>query len=353
MSYKVSIIDNNLLRAITRIGDYNKYVKYFDEANKRQLVSAETRLTISPAGTLEFLGMKLPKVDIETSDLEASASHLLKRLPIDYSQVHILRARLMDRYEKSLIATNCYSKQVFSKSIGNLKQYIDPQLRTFIFDLLKKNLFNLDGRMLLYNRVALDRSLQYRWQNKFEDYIQASLLSDLVHSYESKIGFGSLRGLSRLWMVFSAMVDQRVKKGEFIGNLKAEDILKNNQITRDILKLDKTGDFLDVEAYHLLNIGKFEDDENHPVLFATMDPVDSILIRIGLFKSFLKNAFEAARNIDPTREGYFKLGRVLVFNTNIKVEYDILVTDVEPLLDMMGDKRIEDWLSNKKEIFQQ
>lgn len=215
MPYQVSLIDNNLLKLISRAENYQKYIKYHETLTEIGLVDRSTRLILTPAGMLEFLGINLPSVDIETSDLEAVANRLVSEEIMDFSQLNNLRVKLMDRYEKALVKSNCFSKQFLSRTIGITTNYISPELRPFLIDLIKGNLFPSDGRRLLYNRVALDRSLNYKWNNKsVENYIQASILSDLVHSYEMKIGYSSLRGLSRLWMDFSAMVDQRRRKGE-------------------------------------------------------------------------------------------------------------------------------------------
>lgn len=118
-----------------------------------------------------------------------------------------------------------------------------------------------------------------------------------------------------------------------------------------MLRLDSRADFLDAEVYHLLTFGKYEEEEYRPILFSTMDPIDSILVRVGLFKSFVRNAFEAAQKADLFRGTYLNQGRVLVFNMEMEITYDFAVSEVDSLLDVLGEMRVEDWLQGLKQKF--
>ena len=80
-----SIIDNNLLRKLTRKRHYQNYVLYWAEVTRLNLINEKTQLFITVSGSLEFLGQTLPPISVAK--------------PNDYND----RARVIADKEKKLV----------------------------------------------------------------------------------------------------------------------------------------------------------------------------------------------------------------------------------------------------------
>lgn len=370
-TFRQSIIDNNLLRKLTKNGGYDKYTKYWNEITERNLIDSNTQLFITIGGSLEFLSQSLPLVEPRNPDyFHDRANKILAkaRSEINYDEIQQLRADLLTEIENILKETHAYSKSKISTWIGEQRKYTDVQLQDMVFNIIKSNLWQNKGRNVIRNRIALDRTLLFRWPSDFEEWLYPAYMMDLHHAYEMGIGYGSMRGLEFVWKNFCKemrkKIQDRRKKLRNSTPTEREELLKEpllgtmplEQIEENIFAITKaagfaaTGDFLDVEAIHYLAVGRFRNDNCEPILFATQDPVDKFLVRIGLFRSLYMLSYQMIKKDDsavpPAHPGV-----ALIFDEHIQIEYMIPIAEVDPLLTTSGDILLGDWLQEMKTKF--
>lgn len=347
--FEVSIIDNNLLRAITKKGKAHLYEKYYYAMNGNNLIDGATDLVVTPAGTLEFLGQTMPALSLEQEgQIRQEAIALSKAKPFNYDKLQLLRKKLLDLYDDYLKNNHFYSKSKFTTWTSQQRAHTDEALKDWIFKFIDGNTQRHPERMIICNRVALDRAYGFSWPVEIHDFIFPAYLADLHHAYDYKIGYGSMRGLRRIWTDFVETLDRKLRSGTKMGSLPESEIRKNVEAVNKALSFDTKGDFLDVEAIHYLCVGRFHADEQlRKVVFATQDPVDKFLIRLGVFKSFYKLSFESVHK--DGRPMNLAEGVAVVFDSEVKIEYIFDVASISPLLDHLGNVEISEWLREIKE----
>lgn len=370
-TFRQSIIDNNLLRKLTRNGGYDKYTKYWNEITGRKLIDSDTQLFITIGGTLEFLGKSLPIFEPRNSDYfrDRAKKILAKdRSDINYDEIQQLRGELLIEIENILRETHAYSKSKISTWIAAQRPHTEEHLKDMVFNIIEGNLRFNRGRDILRNRIALDRSLLFKWPSEFEDWLYPAYLMDLHQAYEMGLGYGSMRGLEFVWKNFckemrKKIQDRRKKlrdstptekeellKEPFLGTMPLEQIEKNILAITEAAGFAATGDFLDVEAIHYLVVGRFRNDNCEPIVFATQDPVDKFLVRIGLFRSLYILSYQMIKKDDSAVPPGHP-GVALIFDEQIQIEYMIPIAEVDPLLTRSGDILLGDWLQEMKTKF--
>jgi hypothetical protein len=359
-----AIIDNSLLRKLTQPGNFGLYEKYVKSLQMHGYLNEETRLHLSPAGVLEFLGQKMPILGpADPTEYEKRALEILQQSPISPDAVMLLRTSLLQEFEAILRSQNAYSKSKMAEWIKKRKALTEPKLRGMIFDIIAENFTTNRGRTLLYRRVALDRTFLFSWPPDFERILFSTFLADLNYAYETGRSYGSTRGLALIWLDFEKKIratavdnkktgpsstitdktgpDSEISNGLLKGNL--------NEVNSK-LKFKAGGDFMDVEAIHFLCVGRFFKNECQPVLFSTQDAADDLLIRISLFKS-LNNFAHQCSTGDNSTNAPGKAGLALQYDSDINIRFAIDIERVEPLLDILGKVKIKDWLKEKRGSF--
>ena len=351
MNFEVSIVDNNLLRRISKIGNYALYSKYYQKIRDDGYLTQSTKLIVTPYGILEFLGLSIPPLSISADSIYEEAKRLSHVSPFDFTKFSKLRGRVIKLYENELRSLNLYSKSRFSKLIGEQKKYTEPILADWLFNFIKENVFNNDNRSVIYNRVALDKSYTYVWPIEISSEVHTVYMADLGDSIELKVSIGSMRGISRLWKGYTLTVENHLREGRDLGKLEKSYLLQNLQKSRDAVDFKNEGDFLDVSAIHELCIGRYEGGVLKPILFCTEDPAGKLITRISIFKSIYINAMEMTHKEDTSWKTVAQEGICLVFDEQVNLQYKIPISEVEPLIYKIGDEKYDDWLNNQMNKF--
>lgn len=347
LAFKVSIVDNNLLRLVTDNGNAHLYENYFYALEGRQYLNVdETRIILTPGGALEFLAIPLPVLSLANEvSMQAEAKALLAAEPFDAGAFNRFRARLMNSYEKELRRSHPFSASKISRAIGTRRSYIDPLTEEFIIPLLKGAVGDQDGRNHLYSRTAIDRTYLFPWPQGFKKTIMQAYLADAYAAFHAEIGFGSMRGFEFIWKDFS----RHILGKERVYRLDRKAVEADVAYISNCVSFKTKGDFLDVEAIHYSVVGRFHQGSLEPVIFSTNDPVDGLLIRLGVFKSMYIATHQMVTKEEtlPT----MAQGIVMVFNRQAQPEFEIHVDKIPAIVDTVGNRPIQDWLQDLKTQF--
>ncbi|MGZ6452057.1 MAG: hypothetical protein ACXWR0_11315 [Bdellovibrio sp.] len=372
MIFDKTIIDNNLLRRITQIGKYDLYEKYVVQLVRRKLIEIPSaKLFFTPAGVLEYLGQKIPIIETAKSEYyHSKAAEIIANPKVDASAISRLRADLLEDFEATMRRQNLYSKGNLVRWINLRKANTEPKIHELVFDIIERNFLNGKARSIIYNRVALDRTFLFPWEQSFSSYVNSAYLAELHQAFDLGLTLGSTRALSNVWKEFSGEITNTVEyeKAVKAGTVKKlgliqpkltfnQGVLSPAQTVQNIhavtsrVAFKEDGDFTDVEAIHALCVGRFFNDECHPILFSTQDKFGDLIVRIALFKSFYKVSYEMVNDDEsatpPKREGI-----ALQFDHDVNLRYEIRVSEVDPLLHVIGNIKIEEWIEEKKKQFQ-
>ena len=137
MAFTISVIDNNLLRRISRKDNYHLYTKFYETMSEANYFNRNTELIITPAGIIEYLGLKIPKLEVSTHSIYQSSLNLNSESVFNFSKFNELRGKLTSLYEVELRQINEYSKSRFSKLMGKQKPYTEPLLTEWLTWLAK------------------------------------------------------------------------------------------------------------------------------------------------------------------------------------------------------------------------
>ena len=368
--YDNTIIDNNLLRKITQIDNYHLYEKYVIQLSKLKLIDfSVTRNYFTSAGVLEFLGQKLPVIKTNRSEYYHEKAKEILSANKGVSETNTLRAELLTELEATLKSQNLYSEALVNEWIQKRKDNTEKKTHGFVFDSIDAGFKDNVARGNFYNRVALDRTFLFDWEEPFQSLICASYLADLHHAYELELSFGSARGLSEVWKNFSGQIlytityEKALKAGTVKklglkeprlklnrGDLSDGQLVQNITYVTSKVSYKEDGDYTDVEAIHFLCVGRFFDSVCRPVLFSTQDRFEDLIVRIALFKSFYKKSYEMMKDDDSAVPPICP-GMALQFDQDVILKYKILISEVDALLDILGMKKITDWIESMKEKF--
>lgn len=345
MSFQVAVFDNNFIRKLTRIGHRDLYDRVIGDLETRDFLSyTNTELIVTPGGSLEFLGMKVPLLNLKPEVLSPHFGRMRSNLK-DYVLLNKERYSLLRKYEREVHLTGLLSKSSLSVKIGEQMEYVEPTLKGMVSGLLKPNLLGSSGRQTLVNRVALDRLMLLKYPADIEDAIFPSYLSDLHQAHGFKIGYSSPRGLEFLWKKF----EQDIRAQDTDGRItKLERDLDLEEISKHFSFKTK-GDFVDAEALHYSITGRFSNGVLKPILFCTCDPTDTLLVRLFIFKWIYFNSFKFVVGADASP--CVCQGVVVVYDEDLRINNIIDVSKIDVSNDFIGSRRLSEWLSEMKSLF--
>jgi hypothetical protein len=349
---KCNIIDNNLLRLITRRGNFHLFEKFQDFMNTDRVSSQYVKnWQISPSLIPEFLGITLPSVQIDDEFVRQELNSICNESPVEIDKIVNLIDWMIVSFEKKLSGMELLTESYFKSRYEQQLDYIDANLRETL-DAVFAEVLTPKGVSLVINRTAIELTVGYPWPKEHQSQIFATFGRNMYFTYRDKINFNIVRMMKIFSHALVDIVNKEMKGGVKRGSLPESFVAANARRLSEAVSFKNRRDFLDTEAVFALCAGQFYEGENHSVLVATMDPIDNFLIRLGVFKSLFNHIINEAVVEDAETWGLsMHPGWAIVMNKDMIPEYKIEVARILPLVDDIFHSKVEDWLLFHKTVF--
>jgi hypothetical protein len=341
-----SIVDNGLLRQITKIGQYHLYSRFYDQLSSIGAIDTQTWQNFTPGGIIEFLGINIPKVELPDATkrfLEDAAAEIAASSPPRVEDINKIRARLILAIETCLREKRYFSKSELSARVALQKTFTEDLLIRWSFASLDRLAHYKPARDNLYRGLAIDRSYNFSWPGTAVELFRFITLDEILQ-FAHEPGHGSYRPL--YWLAHGpAKICRELEEAYLVPRTVSKQVYDNNwSVLQKAAHLKPHKDFLDAEAVYAASIGYFENGRLNPILLATREDAKAILIRLGLFRSFHIFASKLRESRKSENPAIFP-GCVAVFNEAMDLEFLINVEQIPPLLHSIRHGEIEVWLA--------
>lgn len=289
----LALLDNNVIRKLV-----GENAEYFQECFQRTCAELSLpgmqgqEVVVTPASLLEFIGVRVPKVesykcDAEIAVIEAAAQ---ANSVESASLADEFRIRLLQYYTAQL--ADKLSQEYLLNKARQQRIYIHESQRRWFDSMFISRIENSDELFFFYERLAIDKVYEHQFSGKAGKLIELLAILDIVKSVELERSITQVRALKKIWNSFKPK--NAVEAEKLATSITKECILSNVTFVSKFFKFDSASDLLDLELVHCGVVGRPSASKLAPVLCFTCDPPVEIGIRIGMHKSFVKNAFEIA-----------------------------------------------------------
>ena len=228
----------------------------------------------------EMLG--LGQYSISVSDNLSLAAILEETAVGSNDEVKALDDYMVDiftKYRFSLESNPKFSISSLRKNFKQRKIFVLNELRSEFDHLFARKISNAPNRDELKDYLSLELLLAHDFKlmdkNRMATYFIVTLAKFMADNRKNSF----YRAMTRIWNdSFKSTIQKLMKSGKGMANFNQSDL---NTIDGKIA-LKKTADFLDSEGIHYLLNGY---DNGKKVILITADPIETLLVRIGFYKS--------------------------------------------------------------------
>lgn len=297
MSKFQALTDNGLLRSITRMNHYDRYVRFCAGLEKIGISDiGSCNFIVTHSSLLEAVGITLPSIPVVTPDQKlldnTVAANKTNSKEIGEAS-DLLRLDIMQKYEQKILGLPELRTEYIEKRLEEQLNYVDDLLKEWFFEIYMQPLRAKDQHEFICNRIALDKMYGHEYPTEIRNLMDTATVVDIIKSVEVGHNLPQGRGLAKLWKSFGEsskkMVIENYKDAEHRSKavLSLEDTLANIDVASSCFSFKPKEDYLDLDIIHFSVIGRNNESGVHEKVFClTADPIEKARIRIQMMRSF-------------------------------------------------------------------
>ena len=329
-----ALTDNGLIRAITKPGHYDRYIRYCTALEAMGVDLNNCEFIVTHSSLLEVIGITLPALPQLRADpklLNNTISAYKEKSKESAETSDLLRFDIMKKYELYLSEVPELKTEYIKLKLEEQLKYVDSNLKNWFYETFSRPFKSKDQHGFICNRIAVDRMYGYDYPDEIKPLMDSTTIVDIIKGAQVGHNLPQGRGLAKLWKSFGEsskqMVIENFNDPKYKSFLTLEETLNNIDTATECFDFKNRRDFLDLDLIHFATVGRIsESDKLEKVYCLTADPRKKAKVRIQMMKSFVlqtKEMFGAYLDGFEEKEGhvgFFHLDGNLIESIDVKNE---------------------------------